>query len=64
MVINPLGEDVSGNGNDGTPYGGTTIVESTAPIIGWLYASPTFATVNPGSSMDIEITFDAKFRGG
>ncbi|MCK4694799.1 MAG: T9SS type A sorting domain-containing protein, partial [Candidatus Cloacimonetes bacterium] len=55
---NPL-DDISGNGNNGIAHGDITLVESTAPIIGWLSASPTFATVNPGSSMGIEITFDA-----
>jgi hypothetical protein len=55
---NPL-DDISGNGNNGIAHGNITLVESTAPIIGWLSANPTFATVNPGSSMIIEITFDA-----
>jgi hypothetical protein len=51
--------DISGNGNDGIAHGDMTLVESTAPIISWLSANPTFATVNPGSSMSIEVTFDA-----
>ncbi|MBC8526731.1 MAG: choice-of-anchor D domain-containing protein, partial [Candidatus Cloacimonetes bacterium] len=51
--------DISGNGNDGIAHGNMTIVESTAPIIGWLSATPTSCTLPPDSSIDIEITFDA-----
>ena len=52
-------DDVSINGNDGTPQGSVITINSTAPINDWLSVFPISASVPINSSLDIEITFDA-----
>ena len=49
--------DVTGNNFSGTPVGGITTIESTAPIINWLSLSPESETVFPDSSVNIDVTF-------
>ncbi|MCK4654352.1 MAG: T9SS type A sorting domain-containing protein, partial [Candidatus Cloacimonetes bacterium] len=51
--------DLTGNNHNGTPQGGLTLVESTAPIINWLSLSPESETVFPDSSVIINVMFDA-----
>jgi len=52
--------DQTSNGNDGTLRYGVTWVVSTAPILpAWLSAMPRSGSIPAGSSMDIEVTFDA-----
>ncbi len=51
--------DLTDNNHNGTPQGGLTLVESTAPIINWLSISPESETVFPDSSVNIDVMFDA-----
>ncbi|NQV18168.1 MAG: T9SS type A sorting domain-containing protein [Armatimonadetes bacterium] len=51
--------DLTNNNHNGTPQGGLTLVESTAPIINWLSLSPEYGIVFPDSSVNIDVTFNA-----
>ncbi len=51
--------DITGNGNDGIPYGGINTLESTASISSWLFPYSVSGLIPPDSSIDIEITFDS-----
>jgi hypothetical protein len=57
-------EDRTPNGNDGTPYNGVTLVNSTAPLSTWLSVSPTSGIVPADSSSTVTVTFDARFVYG
>jgi len=51
--------DKTSNNNDGTLHGGAMWVNSTAPVLSWLSAIPDSGVCLPGSSINVQITYDA-----
>jgi len=52
--------DLSGNGHNGTPHGEINIVDSSAPITGWLSADPLSSSLEPGAALSVNLFFDAR----
>ncbi len=51
--------DYSSNNNDGTLLGGAAWVDSSAPVVGWIYFDTTSGTTPASDSTQIGVTFDA-----